>query len=196
MILTGDCRSLLPRIAPNSVSCAVTSPPFWTGVPIPHTDPREIGGESFTNYTFTLVTVCSQIRRTLTPTGCIWIVLGHEMPWEIITALALDGWHIANAAAWHETVVAHLRQIQRNGIACPMPPYGDALTDRPYRPLAQNFVRFCLDCSSHSGDTVLDPFCGSGTVGLTAQRMQRKFIGIELDDASSQLANARCSHYT
>lgn len=32
------------------------------------------------------------------------------------------------------------------------------------------------------GDTVLDPFCGSGTTGIVARRLGRAFIGIELND--------------
>ena len=34
---------------------------------------------------------------------------------------------------------------------------------------------------SRPGDTVLDPFMGSGTTGVVAQRMGRKFIGFETD---------------
>jgi len=30
------------------------------------------------------------------------------------------------------------------------------------------------------GGTVLDPFCGAGTVGVVAKKLQRKFIGIDI----------------
>ena len=32
---------------------------------------------------------------------------------------------------------------------------------------------------SWAGDTVLDPFCGSGTTGVSALKCNRKFIGID-----------------
>lgn len=44
------------------------------------------------------------------------------------------------------------------------------------------FVRRMVRNSSRPGDTVLDPFMGSGTTGVAALLEGRKFIGIELDD--------------
>jgi site-specific DNA-methyltransferase (adenine-specific) len=35
--------------------------------------------------------------------------------------------------------------------------------------------------SSNEGDTILDPFCGSGTTGVSALKYHRKFIGIDAD---------------
>jgi site-specific DNA-methyltransferase (adenine-specific) len=42
--------------------------------------------------------------------------------------------------------------------------------------------------STRPGDFVLDPFFGSGTVGLVAQRLARKYIGIELHPEYISLA--------
>jgi modification methylase len=47
--------------------------------------------------------------------------------------------------------------------------------------------------SSHSGDTVLDPFFGSGTTGAVAKRLKRHWIGIERDQAYVRLAEQRIS---
>lgn len=35
---------------------------------------------------------------------------------------------------------------------------------------------------SNEGDTVLDPFMGSGTTGLAAKDLNRNFVGVEIDD--------------
>jgi len=47
---------------------------------------------------------------------------------------------------------------------------------------------------SNEGDTVLDPFMGSGTTGVAALNCGRKFIGIERDDAYFEIAQRRIEH--
>jgi len=39
----------------------------------------------------------------------------------------------------------------------------------------------CIKAGTHKGDTVLDPFAGSGTTGEVALCLERNFIGIELN---------------
>jgi DNA modification methylase len=52
-------------------------------------------------------------------------------------------------------------------------------------------VEPCILAGTERLDTVLDPFCGSGTVGVVALRNQRKFIGIELNKEYADLAEIR-----
>lgn len=49
----------------------------------------------------------------------------------------------------------------------------------------------CRLTSTPTGGLVLDPFCGSGSTGIAALRTGRKFIGIEKDPESYQLARKR-----
>lgn len=44
---------------------------------------------------------------------------------------------------------------------------------------------------SDPGETVLDPFCGSGTIPLAAERSQRHGVGIEIDAGYVAIANRR-----
>jgi modification methylase len=45
--------------------------------------------------------------------------------------------------------------------------------------------------STHKGDTVLDPFLGSGTTAVMAKKLQRNFIGFEQDQDYINLAKKR-----
>lgn len=48
-----------------------------------------------------------------------------------------------------------------------------------------------LRASSNPGDLVLDPFCGSGTTGVIAARLGRRFVGMDVERDYLTLAVAR-----
>ena len=54
-----------------------------------------------------------------------------------------------------------------------------------------DLVEPCVLAGSRPGDTVLDPFTGSGTVGMVALRHGRDFVGIELNPEYAALAESR-----
>jgi site-specific DNA-methyltransferase (adenine-specific) len=47
---------------------------------------------------------------------------------------------------------------------------------------------------SNEGDTVLDPFLGSGTTGKMAKQLNRNFIGIEISEEYLQIAKQRINN--
>lgn len=49
----------------------------------------------------------------------------------------------------------------------------------------------CIKASSRPGDFVLDPFFGSGTVGLVAENLKRRYVGVELNPDYVALAAGR-----
>jgi len=57
--------------------------------------------------------------------------------------------------------------------------------------MPEALVEPCVLAGSQEGDTVLDPFAGSGTVGVVALRHQRNFVGIELNPEYAQMALKR-----
>lgn len=48
-----------------------------------------------------------------------------------------------------------------------------------------------LLASTNEGDVVLDPFCGSGTTGVSCMALKRKFIGIDNTEEYIELAEKR-----
>jgi len=57
----------------------------------------------------------------------------------------------------------------------------------------RELVRPCVLSSTKSGDFVLDPFFGSGTVGVVCESAGRNYVGIELHPAYVDLASRRLS---
>ena len=94
--------------------------------------------------------------------------------------------HRAQMQAEAGKAFAHYMRTDESG-ARPLPPaLLDAWTQREW-------LVDVAPCSHPDmpADTVLDPFCGSGTVGVVALRNQRKFIGIELNAEYADLADRR-----
>jgi site-specific DNA-methyltransferase (adenine-specific) len=52
-------------------------------------------------------------------------------------------------------------------------------------------IRPCVLASTEPGDFVLDPFFGSGTVGLVSQEENRQYVGIELNPDYVRMAASR-----
>jgi site-specific DNA-methyltransferase (adenine-specific) len=63
-------------------------------------------------------------------------------------------------------------------------------TDHPTQKSEKLIAKLIL-ASTNPGDMVLDPFLGSGTTSVVAKKLGRKYLGIELDEDYSLLAERR-----
>jgi site-specific DNA-methyltransferase (adenine-specific) len=66
--------------------------------------------------------------------------------------------------------------------------HGEHPTEKPRRLMAEIISDFTLP-----GETILDPFMGSGTTGVAAVQAGRKFIGMEMNERYFQIACDRLS---
>jgi DNA modification methylase len=62
-------------------------------------------------------------------------------------------------------------------------------------PYPVEFAERLIRMFSFVGDTVLDPFMGTGTTSLACARWGRNSIGIELDDKYFEIAQKRVAEY-
>lgn len=72
------------------------------------------------------------------------------------------------------------------------PSCGGNTTGHP-APFPEKLVKDHVISWSNEDDTVFDPFMGSGTTGKMAKQLNRKFIGIELDEEYFKIAQERIS---
>ena len=67
-----------------------------------------------------------------------------------------------------------------------MPENTEHPTQKPEKLLAKIIL-----ASTNKGDVVFDPFLGSGTTAVVAKKLERKFVGIEIDEVYCSLALKR-----
>jgi len=52
-----------------------------------------------------------------------------------------------------------------------------------------------IEASTNEGDVVLDPFCGSSTTGVAAEKLGRKYIGIDYSEEFIELSKKRITEF-
>jgi site-specific DNA-methyltransferase (cytosine-N4-specific) len=67
----------------------------------------------------------------------------------------------------------------------------EAFPDAHFACFPTKLVEPCILAGTNVGDTVLDPFFGSGTVGQVARKLGRHFIGVELNPDYVEIARER-----
>lgn len=91
-------------------------------------------------------------------------------------------------AGWRDDPTATVEKRNKRSVwEIATQPYAEA----HFATFPEALVEPCILAGSKVGDTVLDPFCGSGTTGAVALRYHREFIGIELNQAYAALAEKR-----
>lgn len=64
-----------------------------------------------------------------------------------------------------------------------------------YATFPEKLVEPCILASTEPGDTILDPFIGSGTTAKVAIRHGRRIVGIDLDERNRELIEQRIQQY-
>lgn len=94
---------------------------------------------------------------------------------------------------WHETKEGSYRITHPSNlwtdISVPfwsMPENTDHPTQKPEKLMAKLIL-----ASSNEGDLIFDPFAGSGTTSVTAKKLNRNYLNIELDESYASLIEKR-----
>lgn len=95
---------------------------------------------------------------------------------------------VGAACAWYDDShrIENIIRPGQYGIRKIIPRADQHPTQKPVE-LAAHFIRL----HTKVGDTVLDPFMGSGTTGVACVQTMRNFIGIEIDEKYYEIAQKR-----
>jgi len=196
-IINGDCRTVLPTIEHAD---AVITDPVWPNCPpglLEGSDrPTELFAEA-------MAVLPASVKRLV-------VILRSDSDPRFLRAVP-SRWKFICMQAMAYAVPMYLgRVLGGTEIAyC----FGEPVSVRPGRrvipmwgPKAQPSARpanghpcsralvhmkWLVDWWSEPGETVLDPFCGSGTIPLAAESLHRHGIGIELKPEYAALADER-----
>jgi DNA modification methylase len=92
-----------------------------------------------------------------------------------------------DSKAMQEDTAAGATRNRRSVWSVPTRPYKGA----HFATFPPALIEPCVQAGSREGDTVLDPFMGSGTTAEVALRNGRRFLGCELNPAYETLQNER-----
>ena len=183
----GDCLALLPELEAGSVDAVVTDPPY--GVKYADWD-DEMPPQSFLD----------DCLRTATG-QVIWfgaapmtLEFGRYSPkpgrfliWSPKFTLSHTG-HNGYAYRWHPIATWRLEKQKSH----PWDIFHDATMGHNWwNHPATKPVRLMERLAETCGQTILDPFMGSGTTGVACIRKGRKFIGMEIDEKYFDIAVKR-----
>lgn len=144
------------------------------------------------------------------------------LPWKLAFALQADGWYLRSDIIWnkpnampesvrdrpgrsHEYIFMLTKseryKYYRERVQAENGRNLRSVWDVNTKPFAgAHFATFppdlitpCILSTSDENDFVLDPFFGSGTVGMVCQQLQRRFVGIELNADYVAMAAMRLS---
>ncbi|MDP2896378.1 MAG: DNA methyltransferase [bacterium] len=201
-VFTGDCRSLLPRLPTSSVDFILTDPPYLVNYRT--RDGRNLAGDRNGAW---LAPVSAELCRVLKPNRFFVSFYGWQAADQFLAAWRAAGFRPVGHLVWTKRYASSERYLRyqheqayllakgrpdkpRTALPDVLPWHytGNRLhpTQKPVRslkPLIEAFTR--------RGEIVLDPFCGSGSTLLAAKILHRRYIGIELDAAHCQTAQAR-----
>lgn len=204
----GDCLEILPMI--ESVDAVVTDPPYGvSGQQNTKTASRRDGKkndyqafiDSVDYVNDVAVKAISQLissgcRVVLTPGNrCVTLYPVPDSFGAVFqpASVGLQPWGRADAQP-----ILYYGKSPHGGTRLPGQKCSYTLTEAPPKdadghpcPKPIRFWTSLLEASSNPGETVLDPFMGSGTTGVACANLGRSFIGIEITERYFDIACER-----
>jgi site-specific DNA-methyltransferase (adenine-specific) len=203
----GDCLEILPHLEP--VDLVLTDPPYGVSLG-DHADSREVRKgvglkkQGYISYEDTKENFIKKVvpaielvipKSTRSIVFCAGINMWDLPRPDVVSAVYLPAgqgrtkWGFQNLAHFllygkapnlnlgaKNIVLRSTSRADDNGHPCPKP---------------LGWILWLLDFGSIVGETVLDPFLGSGTTAVACERLKRRWVGIEIEEKYCAIAAKR-----
>lgn len=193
-IIHGDCLQVLPTLTAGSVDAVVTDPPYNVGIEYGDGTNDNRSREDFISWASMWFRECRRVSKTVLITGQARLPDYAEIePWKWLLA-----WHKPAAMGRSPVGFCNWEPIAMWGhggtegcdvIRANIVPDPDVDGHPCPKPVAWAVGQLRL---LPWAETILDPFCGSGTTGVACIQTGRHFIGIEIDERYAEIARRRC----
>lgn len=190
VLYCGDCAEILPTL--GMVDAVITDPPYGIGITRSNrlAVSRGMGGGDWDDAPPSRETI--ELCRSLAPEIIFWGGNYFQLP-ETRCVLVWDKQNEGRDFADFEMAWTNIDAVARIFRMRPMNMDGGKVhpTQKPTALMA-----WCIEKCKQKPQTILDPFMGSGSTGVAAVQLGRKFIGIEreqkyFDIACERIANAQ-----
>ena len=194
-IYQGDCRDILPTLEPGSVDLVLTDPPYGIGYRTPPSSQRPKSGmrlegdaEPFDpthllHFPRLAVFGANHYADRLPPSAG-WVI------WDKRYGMPSNDQSDAELVWTNCLGSARIVRCLWNGGGSLLAENGPARCIHPtQKPI--KLMRALVELLSEPGETILDPYCGTGTTLRAAKDLGRKAIGIEIEERYCEIAAKR-----
>lgn len=215
-LLNGDFLELSKNIPDNSIDLIVTDPPYKCisgGKPHLKTQPSGIlsknDGKVFAHNNISANDYFHELYRILKDNTHCYIMTNTLNIENFLSVAKKVGFKLHNILIWKKNNATPSRWYMKNceyilffrkGKAKTINNVGtkqvievDNIIGSKVHPTEKpvELMKILIENSSYIGDLVLDPFMGSGSSGIAALKLNRRFIGVELDTEYFNIAQKR-----
>ena len=205
-LYNADCMDIMPTMENNSVNCTLTDIPY-AAVSRPDNGLRNLDKGKADIETFVLTDFLEEVTRV---TQDIIVIF---CEWEQLSGIfgffrTKKG--TVRQGVWHKTnpMPSNGRYVYLSGIEnfvwfrkpkgtfnahCKNPVLKHPIGSSKLHPTEKNheLLKELLLDNTNVGQTVFDPCMGSGSTGVMCKKLNREFIGVELDEGYFSVAKSR-----
>lgn len=218
-LINGDAIEVMKKIKDNSVDLVVTDPPYklvqggCTNKAVRLKGATDLkSGSVFSNNSIKFKDWIPEVYRVLKENTHCYIMCNDRNLKELLVESENAGFKLLNILVWKKTKHSPNRYYLKNAEFIVFLRKGKAKninnmgtfqvlefdnvksklhpSEKPVE-----LMKILIENSTQENDIVLDPFVGVGSVALACKELNRKYIGVELDESYYNIAYNRINGY-